>query len=831
MVNIGTTNSSLNSNLLSLFGTSLPSSSPSISALAGYQPFIANENSHIAKYATQTQIAQAVSYFQKQIGQVKSVDQLVHDPKLLKFITTAFGLDADAQYPAKIAAILKSDLSDRNSFANRLIDPRYQQLAQEFNVHANGLVQFSNSSVVSDVVNRFLTNSYEQNIGSTENPALRNAAYFLRNIGGVTNAYQILSDPVLRSVVETVTGLPANIAVQPVEDQARLINSKVNIALFASSSSSSSSVATNPLSGAQTDLKNLSNATAIVTAAQKSAQSVVDQITAIQNAQTNLANIQNPAGPFAAEIPIQQAAAPILIEQQGLLAAGQKALGTVTSDVAQLQSLVQQAGDPKNTTPISTLQAEFTTLKNEITSVISGATYQFDNNTGGVTYTAKNLIDGSLASAITTQYDSAGHTTTVNPQNLGGSSTFQAQLTAAFNAFTAATPDLATAASNLSSASTAANTASISVNSDASNLSSALSSVSSPFSKWAGTYNTQQIYLGSQSLSDAGSRLTQINQLIGAIQATAQLVAQQGPSAALSQQYTDYINKLGGYINTTGQTGLDNLLNSAATHSYTVIGSNTIQSQGTDLVTNVLNQLNTLDVSTVANANNVVNVINGATVQNALKSASKTIGIDSQYFATASTIDPATTVYSQYAALANQVPSLVTSAASNGTNLLDVNQVLPITVVAGAARQVINITPESNFDPGVTKTLATGSQQLLTNSATAFATLNTAGFNANQILSHLNSELNQLQNATALTNAAISNLQKQQATAATGSAGLPVHASAFAVQFVKKYLALVDAQAAASGTSPTGNALLVPLFQPIPSSNSSLLGLSLNTFA
>ncbi|HEX9462362.1 MAG TPA: DUF1217 domain-containing protein [Alphaproteobacteria bacterium] len=828
MVNIGTFNSSLNSSLLSLFGTSLPSSSPSISALAGYQPFLANENSHIAQYATQTQVSQAVSYFQSHIGQIKSVDQLVHDPKLLKFLTMAFGLDADAQFPAKVAAVLNSNLSDRTSFANNLIDPRYQQLAQEFNVHANGLVQFSNSSVISDVVSRFLTNSYEQNIASTDNPALRDAAYFLRNIGGVTNAYQILADPVLRSVVETVTGLPANIAVQPIQDQARLINSNVNLASFKSSSSSSSSSATNPLSSAQTDLKNLSNATAIVTAAQTSAQSVVDQITAIQNAQTSLATIQNPSGPFASEIPIQQAAAPILIEQQGLLAAGQKALGTVTGDIAQLQSLVTQAGDPNNTTPISTLQAEFTTLANQITSTISGATYQFDNNTGGVTYTSKNLINGSLASAITTQYDSAGHTATVNPQNLGGSSTFQSQLTAALNAFTQATPNLATAASNLSSASTAANTASTSVNTDASNLASALSSVSSPFSKWAGTYNTQQIYLGSQSLSDAGSRLTKINQLIGAIQATAQLVAQQGPSAALSQQYSDYISQLGGYINTTGQTGLDNLLSSAATHSYTVIGGYTIQSQGTDLVTNVLNQLNTLDVSSVANANNVVTVINGTTVQNALKSASSTIGTDSQYFATASTIDPASSVYGQYAALALQVPSLVTGAASNGTNLLDVNQALPITVVAGAARQVINITPESTFNSGVTQTLSTGSQQLLTSSTNAFASLNTAAFNANQILSHLSGELNQLQNATGLTKAAISNLQKQQAKAAVGTAGLPVHANDFAVQFVKKFLALVDAQAAAAGTSPTGNALLIPLFQPIQTGNS---GPSLNLIA
>jgi len=831
-----------NSSLLSLFGTSLPSSSPGISALAGFQPFVADENTHIAKYATQTQVQQAIAYFKSHIGKIKNAQQLTQDPKLLQFITTAFGLDADTQYPAKIAAVLNSDLSDNNSFANRLLDPRYQQLAKEFNLKTNGAAAFSNSATIDDVVNRYLTNAYEVNIGKTENPALRDAAYFLRNIGNVTNAFQILSDPVLRTVVETATGLPINIAVQPVEDQARLINSKVDIKQFSTgnSSSSSSSSGTTPLSLAQSDLTKLGNATAVVTAAQRSAQSVVDQINAIQTAENNLANVQSPTGAFAAEIPVQEAAAPVLIEQQGLLTAAQKAVGTVTGDISQLRALVTQAGDPNNTTPISTLQAEFTTLKNEITGAISGATYQFDNNTGGTTYTSVNLIDGSLGSAITAQYDSSGHTTTVNPQDLGGSSNFQVQLTAAFNAFNQGTPDLATAAASLTAAATAANAVSASVTTDATNLASALSSVSTPFNKWAGTYNTGQIYLGTASLSDAGTRLTKINQIVNAIQATAQLVEQNGPSASLSQHFSDLITQLDGQINTTNQSGVDNILGGATTFSYNVIGNYDIQIQGQDLVGNVLNQLNALDVSSVANADQVVAAVNSATVKTALKTAGDTIGTESQYFAAASTIDPQSTIFKQYAALAAQVPTLVTNAASGTTNLLDVHQTQSITVTASSAGQVITVTPESNFDAGVTQNLAAGSTQLLTNAATAFATLNTARFNANQILGHLNTELGQLQYATGLTNATIKNLQSQQAKASAQQQGLPVKATAYAVQFVKKYLAAVDAQAAANGTGTGGNAFLVQLFQPVQSSQSatlpsidlgSALGANVNIFA
>ncbi|HTP82681.1 MAG TPA: DUF1217 domain-containing protein [Alphaproteobacteria bacterium] len=843
MVDIGVT-ASLNSNsqLLSLFGASASSSTPTMSAEAGFPIFVQNENQQVAKFAQEASVQQAVSYFKSHISQVKSVADLTKDPKLLNFVLTAFGLQDAVNQPALVAGVLNSNLSKSNSLANELADPRYQQLAQEFNVAVFGTTNFQNSNVIADVVNKYLTNAYEISLDST-NSALRDAAYFLRNIGSVTNAYNILADPVLRNVVETATGLPQTIANLPIQDEARLINQKVNIKSFETSSSSSStgssssaSSTTTALSTDQGQLSALSSATAVVTAAQTAVQNIVNQITAVTQAQANLSNIQSATGPFAAEIPVQQAAAPKLIEQQGLLAAAQKATGSVTSNLSQLQSLVTQAGDPNNTTPISTLQSEFTTLVSSITSAISGATYQFDNNTGGTTYTSQNLVDGSLGSAITVQYDSTGDTVTVNPQNLGSGSSFQTALNAAEAAFTSVTPNFTTAAAQLTTAQNAANVVSTQVNSDASNFASAISSVSAPFSKWAGTYNTASVYLGSQSVVDAGARLTTINLLISQIQNVAQTSAQASTTAdrtTVQNQFTSVLSQLGTAINSTNTSGVDNLLNSATNRSYNVIGNYDIQAQGQDLVTNVLNQLSSLDVSTQADANAVLAAIaSGSTVQTALTQASTQIGVDSQYFATASTIDPASTVYSQYATLTSQVPVLVNQAQSGSTNLLSVNQVLPITVTANAANQVITINPESNFNSGVQQTLTTGASQLLTNPTQAFSTLNTASFNANNILNDLNGELNQLQYATNVTNAAIKNLQSQQA-AIPATVGVPVHATAYAMNFVKQYLAQVDAAAAANGTGAGSGAVsLLPLFQGQTSiGNTSAISSSLNSIA
>src|SRR3546814_10287839 len=66
------------------------------------------------------------------IGSVKTEDDLFKNTRLLNFILKAYDLESDEQYPGKIRQILDSDLSDVNSLANRFQDPRYQQLAQDF---------------------------------------------------------------------------------------------------------------------------------------------------------------------------------------------------------------------------------------------------------------------------------------------------------------------------------------------------------------------------------------------------------------------------------------------------------------------------------------------------------------------------------------------------------------------------------------------------------------------------------------------------------------------------------------------------------------------------
>lgn len=834
MVDIGGfSNNSTAAIALAVFGGSVSSTSsagPTISAQGGFKPYVQNEPRKIADFTKQSSYQQAVSYFKSHISKAKSVDDIVHDPKLLNVILTAFNLQDDAKYPAKVKAILTSDLHDRASYANSLIDPRYQQFAREFNVHDLGMANFSSSFTINDVISKYTTNSYELSLNDV-NPALRTAAYFLRNVGSITDAYNILGDPVLRKVVTTALGLPPEIANLPVEDQRRLINSKIDITkleMKGGASSAAGSATSTALTAAQSDAAAILNDRNIVGAAEAAVQTIDERITDLQQDYQNLAQIQDPNGGYAAEIPAQEAAAPVLVEQNALLIAAQRATGTVTSDLAQMQKLVQQVGSSTNTTPLADLKAQFQKLHDEVVSAVAGATYQFDDGSGGTTYTARNLIDGSLASPIAVQYDSKGDTVTVNPQNLGAGSSFQSQLDAANAAFQAVSGSFDT--SNIQAASAAAtsaqatgNTVSQFVNQDATAFSKAIAAVP----QWAGTYDTPSLGRGAASLADAGSRTTQVNQLLTQIQTVAEQSAHLDPSAdrsELQSQYGDLITKLGDLINTPGQSNVDNLLaanpNPATPgyYSYTLDtqGQYTVQVRTHDLAGSVLNPLAGADVSSLTDANAVLAMITGS-VQTAMADAGQQLGVDSQIMALpASTLDPRAAVDSRYRQLASDMAHAVDNAGWNGANLLDPKQP-SITLNAASANMAITIAPVSNYGTDVTQVLTSGSQALpsdASDTSGALAQLETARFNNARVLGALNQQLAQLDMASGVTNAKIKQLgaTKSAASAATGT---PINATPYAVQLVQKYLAQVDAQSSAAGAGGGGNSYVLQLLQPL----------------
>lgn len=175
-----------------------------------------------AQHAQNPQVKKEIDYFRQKAATVKSVDEFFKDPRLLKFALSAYSLESEQQYPARIKEIMTSDPKNPKALANRMLDPRYKEINKDFQLGQLGVTNLKLTSFVDKVVSKYTTNEYEKKLGE-QNPALREAAYFKRKIGEVKDVYQILGDKALRAVVFDTLAIPAEVANQSLEKQAALV--------------------------------------------------------------------------------------------------------------------------------------------------------------------------------------------------------------------------------------------------------------------------------------------------------------------------------------------------------------------------------------------------------------------------------------------------------------------------------------------------------------------------------------------------------------------------------------------------------------------------------
>lgn len=789
----------------------------SIPSLASFKQLVKNRDTQLDVFSRSAKIKKDIEYFRAQMPKISTPEQLVKDRRLLMFVTSAFALDGEEKFGARIRKVLESDLKDPNSFANRSIDPRYKQLAEAFKYKQFGDFYFKNN--LGDITNRYVRNEFEKSLGQ-KNPALREAAYFLRTIGDVKDTFQILGDKVLREIVTTALGLPPNIAVQSIETQKRLIDAKLDITKFQSEAAAAASSATakTPLATAREELSSITSARQVVSGAQNAVQSILDRIQNIKDEYDRLEVIQDDvSGPYAAEIPVQEAAAPELLRQQGLVSAAQEALGRVSGYTVRLNELIQLAGNPEtDADELAEYKIEFADLKAKIESAISGATYAYDDSSAGANFTTENLIGGGLPANLSVQYKSAGDATSVRTHDLSATSSFQTFLDSADAAFQSITgsgdaANITAASSALLDAKALSDNVKLTVDVDANIFSQAIDSVS----QWAGTYNTAGTLSGAQALRDAGTRLTDINLTLAELRSIASESALRDAGADrsdLTGRYSELLAELSDQINTTDAGA--NLL-AGGNQSYTIIGDSYAQARGRDLNTEIYDVLNAGNIGDATAANAVIASLDGA-VKTAVDDASREIGSDSAVFnLAADTLDPRAAVDSTYRKLSLDMEGITASALVGNKNLLDDEQ-SSIKLSLGAAGVNITIDAKTGYDTDVVALLEAGAALLPTDpldSSGALAQLEEARFNAARILSQLNDDARKLDNAKALTENRIGDLEDKATTTSLGGA---INASAFAIKFVERYLALKDQQAAAElGGFGTGNAYLTQLIQPV----------------
>lgn len=103
-----------------------------LSTPLSYQMITRDMSATLKRTAAQPDVQRSSAYYRENIGKVTSLDDFLDDQKLYAYAMKAYGLEDMTYAKAFMRKVLESDLTDAQSFANKLVDKRYQEFAKAF---------------------------------------------------------------------------------------------------------------------------------------------------------------------------------------------------------------------------------------------------------------------------------------------------------------------------------------------------------------------------------------------------------------------------------------------------------------------------------------------------------------------------------------------------------------------------------------------------------------------------------------------------------------------------------------------------------------------------
>lgn len=181
------------------------------------------------RFEAQRTVTRDVDRFRQRAAEIGSVEELMKDYRTLQFVMEAYQLEGEINKRGIVNKLLTDDPADTRSFANRMIDPRYRQMNADFGGRTGA--PLADAALVERIIDRALTNRFEKAQGEA-NPGVREALYFKRMIGGVTDVRQLMSDRVLTSVARGALGLPEKFGLLEFEQQQRILAKRIDFEKF-----------------------------------------------------------------------------------------------------------------------------------------------------------------------------------------------------------------------------------------------------------------------------------------------------------------------------------------------------------------------------------------------------------------------------------------------------------------------------------------------------------------------------------------------------------------------------------------------------------------------
>ncbi len=172
--------------------------------------------------------AREIAFYLANIGNVRSINDLVENRRVFEFAMRAHGLNDMTYAKAFIRKVLEGGINSRDGLATRLADPRYREFAETFNFVRYGTATTAFERTQQGTVDRYTQQLLETSAGQ-DNEGVRLALYFQRKAPKLHSLTGLLADRALLKVVQTAFGLPTSMSTLSLEKQILMIEQHVNI--------------------------------------------------------------------------------------------------------------------------------------------------------------------------------------------------------------------------------------------------------------------------------------------------------------------------------------------------------------------------------------------------------------------------------------------------------------------------------------------------------------------------------------------------------------------------------------------------------------------------
>lgn len=175
-----------------------------------------------------------LEYFEENIKNVETAEDLTSDRRLMRIALGAYGLDDDINNTFFMKKILEEGSQAPDSLANKMADKRYLAFAKDFGFGDLGGPWHKTDSFVENITEEYTTRQFEIAVGE-QDESLRLALNAVRELeeisvsGGSDNTkwFSVLGSPPLRNVMEQTFNLPSSFGALDLDKQLEVFRGRM----------------------------------------------------------------------------------------------------------------------------------------------------------------------------------------------------------------------------------------------------------------------------------------------------------------------------------------------------------------------------------------------------------------------------------------------------------------------------------------------------------------------------------------------------------------------------------------------------------------------------